>query len=674
VETRITNLYTLPKTRGTLTTPLTRLASALAVALATILSAATASAGIYYDTSTGGDWGTSANWSPVGVPVAGDWINVDLAMTVNGDYSYGDSTGVNNSTGNSTITINDSYALTHVAGSLHSRRNTTINGPATGLGTYLNQGHYLETYRFYLNNNLLFDCPGTLEFRSNQFAQIAAGATVRVANGTLIKSGSDGFSIQNSGVITSVDGAGTLQPVKVDVQEGTLSIQNDGTGEFRFSSLTVAAGAILKLANSNMTYSSTTGDMFNVAGKIQITKALRVGEDVTFNAAQGVEWTDGSLYTNGHTVTNPSGSPNTITLGGETVYGDGTTGALVNEGTIRVTGRFYTSDGATYTNRGLHEFVSGDYSSVNAGTVFDNQGTLLKSGTDYYAIGQSGILRNSGTVQVTQAELELRSELDTTQFYNPTSKTLTSGTWRLLATEGAGTAILDLQDANSARVTTIGPGVTVELENSGASFPNLEAYLTTVNGTLLVNGTKNLDLAGASAGSLTVGATGLLGGTGTVTGNVSVSGTVAPGKQPGVLSVTGDLALLSDSTVEIEVLDPLGVAGTDWDLLSVSGQLALPAAGSVKLGLYALAPGLEAEGFSIPFASYGSVLNFSPSLFVIDDPLGSFVGGSLAVTQSGNQLWLNYTAIPEPASLTLLALLAVGLSNRAAVAGLRQRR
>lgn len=499
--------------------------------------------------AAGGDWGSAANWTPAGGPPAsGHAVAVNHATTVSDNRSYGDPTGAKESTGNSTITIGSGATLTHVAGSTHRRNGTSVNGP----GMFLNQGHYLDTYRFYLKAGCAFDCPGTLELTS-QFSAYEKGTVLRLANGRLLKTTSSTHSMQSSasgtganGIITSVDANGDLQPVEVDVQAGTLSIENSGTGQIQFGPLRVASGATLNLKNSNITYSSTDGDMFNVDGKVVLAANFRIAENVTLNAAQGVEWTGGAIYLNGFTVTNPA--LNTLTRGGGAIYGNGTSGTFVNAGTLNVTTRFFTYDGATFVNLGTFQFVSGDYASIGTGTTFDNRGTL-RSCVSYKI--QSGTLLNSGTVAVTNGTLELDSTLAVGSFYSSVSRTMTTGTWNILAAP-AGTASLNLAGANSNKVKTIGPNASVTLSGAGASFPNL--VLTNVVGTLGIAGHRvfsvgtDLTLPGRLAVTLD---------------DTDVGASVQNG-----LSVTGNLDLTGGA---LDVLDGGLVEGGTYAVASWTG-------------------------------------------------------------------------------------------------------
>jgi|GEM_PF-5940470 len=89
---------------------------------------------------------------------------------------------------------------------------------------------------------------------------------------------------------------------------------------------------------------------------------------------------------------------------------------------------------------------------------------------------------------------------------------------------------------------------------------------TTVNGgILLVNG--------SITSNTTVNLGGTLGGNGTITGSVTGAGAVAAGVSPGILAIVGDFTPLGDVAFEVET--PATTAGTDFDQITVTGDVDL---------------------------------------------------------------------------------------------------
>jgi len=111
---------------------------------------------------------------------------------------------------------------------------------------------------------------------------------------------------------------------------------------------------------------------------------------------------------------------------------------------------------------------------------------------------------------------------------------------------------------------------------AGAGLTMASAF--TLTGDAVVNGTWTTPL-------LTVASGGLLMGSGTINGDVVNGGVLSPGNSPGVLSINGNLSLLSGGTLRMD-LTPAGS-----DQLLVSGQTTL--GGTLNL---ALAQGFYRQG------------------------------------------------------------------------------
>jgi autotransporter-associated beta strand protein len=196
---------------------------------------------------------------------------------------------------------------------------------------------------------------------------------------------------------------------------------------------------------------------------------------------------------------------------------------------------------------------------------------------------------------------------------------------------------------------------------------------TTISaGSLLVNGSL-----GATA--VNVAATATLGGRGTIAGNVTVSGTLAPGNSIESLA-TGSLSLLTGSTLayQMERAD-VGLA----DLIAANGQLNL--AGTVSLTLSGAATADWNPGDKITLISYFNLTDSTPGwnggtfTGILDDSeqtYGSNLwrfdyndiqgGSNFASDQASgtDARFVTMTLIPEPSSLLLGAVSAIGLLRR----------
>jgi len=233
-----------------------------------------------------------------------------------------------------------------------------------------------------------------------------------------------------------------------------------------------------------------------------------------------------------------------------------------------------------------------------------------------------------------------------TGYTTPPTVTLLGGNATTAATLGTVTTAA----ATSGGLTKVGGGT---LTLGGA---NSYTGTTTVSaGSLLVNG--------SIAGGATVSG-GTLGGTGSISGNVSVgAATLAPGNGPGVTTAGGLTLTGPTSVLAIELGGP--AVGTGYDQLVIGntgpGAVSL-AGGTLNVALtYSPAP---ADTFMI--------LNKQTAGLITGTFAGLPEGGTL--TANGTPLRISYvggdgndvvlSVVPEPASIGLLGLAAVGLLSR----------
>ncbi|MDX1669267.1 MAG: hypothetical protein R3194_07615, partial [Limnobacter sp.] len=217
--------------------------------------------------------------------------------------------------------------------------------------------------------------------------------------------------------------------------------------------------------------------------------------------------------------------------------------------------------------------------TLGQGFKLASGGTLLNSGTlTLNGVGANDILgsiQNNGTIALGQG-----------QVLNLSGNIAGSG---LLSNQG---------QLNFAPGSTIGntlnnlAGGSINFAQGQYSFSSnvVNAGNATINGTLNFSSGGQLTQSGGSSlftqGSVVVGNMNLLGGTarvfGRVQGNVNVgAGTFQPGNSPGTTVITGDLNLAVNSQTLIELQGNGGVAGTDFDFISVGGTANLNGALSI---------------------------------------------------------------------------------------------
>jgi len=209
-------------------------------------------------------------------------------------------------------------------------------------------------------------------------------------------------------------------------------------------------------------------------------------------------------------------------------------------------------------------------------------------------------------------------------------------------------------------------------------------------GTVIVDG-----MAGTSNASIVVGQGGLLqGNNGVVNGSVTIQrgGAIGPGNSVGTLNVTGPAPSTweAGSHVYFEFLFAGGdTPGRDWDYLNfLTSRLQIngTSADPIMLHVDSWVPGNTGHGandfdtsasYHWLFADTGgldlasSSGTFADRFRIIDDTLGAGVfgdgnpeirtEGSFYVTMVGDDLYLNYAAVPEPGSTTLIVVATAGM-------------
>jgi hypothetical protein len=221
--------------------------------------------------------------------------------------------------------------------------------------------------------------------------------------------------------------------------------------------------------------------------------------------------------------------------------------------------------------------------------------------------------------------------------------TTASNSYTGATTVSGGTLIVDTGGSIASSATTVGSG----------------AHLK-------VNGT-----AGA------VNVNGILSGSGTVGAMTLNSGsTLAVGNSPGLMTATS-ATWNAGSAFQFEIVNATGTAGTDWDLLSVTGALDLTSISySSKMNLTVLSTALQNYGvdtmYSWVFAKAASLTgtqSWTAGLDVTDrfaiDSTG-FNGGTqpgrgfkVVTGTDGGFATLSLQAVPEPSAG---ALLVVGMA------------
>jgi autotransporter-associated beta strand protein len=217
-----------------------------------------------------------------------------------------------------------------------------------------------------------------------------------------------------------------------------------------------------------------------------------------------------------------------------------------------------TMTGTNYLNAGVVEVST--MGELASGPIIMAGGTLRYTGTDI--TDTRTIMLNSlgGTFDVSSSSTTL------------TVSNLSNSDGIQIANATAGSLM-----GNLGGLTKIGAG---KLALTGSNYIN---GLTVVsNGTLLVNGTNTFDKTTYNVGNVAVYG-GVLGGTGMISGPVTVmnGGTIAPGDDPGTLTLATNLTMGTGTTALFEMANSPGVS----DKLVVQGNLTIGSGSTIAISV-----------------------------------------------------------------------------------------
>ena len=477
---------------------------------------------------------------------------------------------------------------------------TTINSGRLKVGSGGNTGS-LGTGGVINNSILEYDRLDLLE-ESNAIS--GGGELTQSGSGRLVLTGANTYA----GVTTIISGSGGIQVGK-GATSGSLG-----------------AGGVVNNANLSFARSDVVTYADVISGTGSVTQA----------GTGTLIFTNTNSYTGGTTI-----SSGTFQFGNGGASGNAGAGPILNNSHLV----FNRSDGEEYT---YAITGTGDVTKAGAGTlVFTNDGNTYSGGT----------IISGGAIQIGNGG---------------TTGRLGSGT-----VLNNSHLILNRSDDTNYAGSMTGTG---DLIKSGAGTVTFSGNANTFSGGTIINAGKLLvsNSAGSGTGSGVVnindGAT--FGGTGLISGALMINagGSVSPGASPGQLQVGGGTTFAGGGRYVFEINNTVGTAGTNWDLLSISGSLTISATVSTPFVLDlvsltagnangALADFNSANAYSWKFVTTTTgITGFSAGAFQYN--ASNFANnldiGHFYVSQTGNDLYLNFTPVPEPTTWVLLSL---GLSS-----------
>ncbi len=505
---------------------------------------------------TPGNWNLAANWSPAGVPIAGDTATISPAgtytVTVNdteavGTLTMSGASGVQTlnisggtlsigsaSTGNANAIVTISSGTLNGSGGLALAGNLNWTGGTISLGLQIGGGSFSEG-DLTLNGGMLTN-NGTINWINGGFLLDGngsvftnlSGATIILSNtpnwvqGGNIPSGTHVFG--NGGTII-MDGPASVTTTMTSenfTNSGTITVNSgklflSGGTNSDSGPVTVASGATLELSGAD-TFSAASsisgaGNLLVSGGTATLNSGLGLTGSWTFSAgATTVTGTDGVIF-------------NVITVSGGTVNFDGSGNIVpdtftVSSGTLAGSQNLFAGD-LVWTGGTISAGLQIGGGNFSGGDLTLNGGRLTNNGTIYWTNG--GFLldgNNSVFTNVAVASIVVSNAPNWVQGGNIPSGTHVFGNGGTIIMDGPASVTTTMTSENFVNSGTI----TV---NSGKL--SLSGGTNSDSGPVTVASGATLELSGAdtfSAASSISGAGNLLvsGGTATLNSGLGLTG------------------------------------------------------------------------------------------------------------------------------------------------------
>jgi fibronectin-binding autotransporter adhesin len=610
-----------------------------------------------------------------------------------------------NGTGVTTLTGHNSYS-----GPTQLFNGTLVAGWATALG------NGLSSVDFIFN--------GTLDL--NGF-NVAVGSITSSDNTSRIHLTSGGaLTVGGAGIsgdfIGNISGTGGL--VVVGPGETLLSGTNTYTGNTTINSggfLSLGDGATAGASmtgnvtdNGNFQFSPTASDNYLFAGTITGSGTVAVA-----GAATGTVTLSGPNNYSGLT----SVTSGILTDGAANSFSSASQVLVDSAGTIAVKFNETVGNLQNGSGSGTVSIASGaTLSSAGLNYVSDFQGVISGSGSFAVTGGVQGLSGNNtyngGTLVSGSGELFVGSDtaLGTGVLtFNGTSTEMSPDANVTLANNIVLDSVLDNDDAGPNNLTLTGQitgpsGITwctpgaLTLTNSGNNFTGgvdmregtlyFGANNAAGTGTITLGSVSALNVVNGTTVNNPLNVTGTtvtLSGNGTIATPVTADSTIilapsaSPGGGPGNLTFSNGLVVANGATINFNIYDANGTAGTGYSLITATGGLHMAGGpNTINLDVFTInstgapAPAINfnmANTYAWTFAtSTSAITGFNVNQFNVNTVgfLNGTAAGFFTVSGTTNNLVLNFTPVPEPSTWVLmgagvLAIATFALRRRRAV-------
>jgi len=556
-----------------------------------------------------------------------------------------------------------------------------------GIGDSSN-GHYL----FNLNGQSLYlnsfaDTTGLtnrgLTFQNDALNTVSEIRAVTTTGGTLQGGGSfqvlNGATLQyNGGDVNNVIFTRNTGTIAAD----TAAAPNAGNGTSPNNRQTLAYNGV---SGTIGTFTSFLGSGTDTGGNSNTTNA---GTNGTLRII-------GGSYASSGYILNPIGSIGVIdttgagdtTLNNVTIQGNGTADtngagnsttfpALVVAGTTSIIGNLVLADASGAANQATLR-VGGVTPSITPSALstalLNVVGDLTVGATNNLAIQSNGTVKVGGNVSIAGVGINMANNVTGLGVGIDAASDFT-----LNGNKGSASA----QTVNivpSVGKFHVGDGSAGVLSGTAAQA-TLAANLTAATSVDINGAASSLNLGGhtlnisGGSGLLTVG--GMLVGTGTVNGSISVlsGGTHGPGNSPGFQAVTGDASYAAGSNFAWDLtqnvaVDSIQSGAAPFDQVQVNGNLSITTGALFNITL-------NGSGSTVDFTNAFWAANEQWLVFGVNGTgTGDFTLGTVSVDSLGHgsssygyfdvanvggDVYLNWTAVPEPSTTALVVGMGVG--------------